>query len=75
MGRITSAAGDVTFDMKSIRTDTNGFVIIGRMGVWDAKVHLSYKEMLGGFGNPKTLVAVLRIPILLLKGLFGQKQK
>ncbi len=75
MGRITSAAGDVAFNMKSIRTDTNGFVIIGTMGVWDAEVYLSYKEILGGFVNPKTLLAVLKIPILLLIGLFRQKEK
>ena len=72
MGKIVSAAGEVAFVLKLVRTGTNGFVIIGRMGVWDAEVYLSYKEMLGSLVTPKTLLAMLKIPILLSRGIVGE---
>ena len=75
MGRILSAAGDVAFDMKSVATSAEGFVITGRMGVWDAEIYLSYKEMLVGFLKPKVILGILKVPILLLTGLFRRKGK
>jgi len=75
MGKIISAAGEVSFVMKLVGTDSDGFVITGRMGVWDAKIYLSYKEMLVSFLKPRALLALLEIPVLLLMGLFRQKGK
>jgi len=75
MGKIISAAGEVSFIMRLVGTDRDGFVITGRMGVWDAKIYLSYKEMLVSFLKPGTLLAILGIPVLLFMGLFRQKEK
>ena len=75
MGKILSAAGEIAFEMKSVETDPSGFIIVGRMGVWDAKVYLSYKEMFGSFLKPRAVLATLKIPFLLLVGLFRRNGK
>ncbi len=70
MGKVVSAAGDVTFTMRVIKADDKGLVIIGTMGVWDAEVFLTYRELFGNFVRPSTLISIVRIPFLLLKRLF-----
>ncbi len=76
MGKIVSPSGVQIFQMKSVGTDSEGFVIFSTMGVWDAEIHLSYKEMVGAFLRPKALLAMLKIPIFLVsKGLFKRKGK
>lgn len=73
MGKVISPAGDQSFQIISIRTDTEGFVMYGRMGVWDAEVHMYYKETFATILHPKTILAILKIPILLLGRLFKKK--
>lgn len=74
MSKVISPAGDQVFEIKSVGTDVDGFVMVGRMGVWDAEVHLSYGEIFTSFLKPKALLAILKIPIFLLKGLFIPKK-
>ena len=73
MGKLISPAGDQNFQMIPIRTDTEGFVMDRRMGVWNAEVHTYYKETFATILHPKTILAILKIPILLLERLFKKK--
>lgn len=75
MSKVISPAGDQNFEIKSVDTDIDGFIMIGRMGVWDAEVHLSYGEIFLSFLNPKAILAMIKIPFLLFKGLFRPKGK
>jgi hypothetical protein len=59
--------------MISIRTDTEGFIMDGRMGVWNVEVHVYYKETFATILHPKTILAMLKIPLLLLERLFNKK--
>ena len=70
MGKIVSPAGEQIFHINAVKTDAQGFVVVSRMGVWDAEIHLSYKEIAASFLTPKALLAMLKVPILLLKGSF-----
>lgn len=75
MGKIVSPAGEQVFEMHAIKTDNEGVVMVSSMGVWDAEVHLSYKEIAASLLKPGALLAILKIPFLLLKGLFKRRKE
>lgn len=75
MGKIISQAGEVAFNVKSLKREGDDLVIIGIMGIWEARVYLSYKEILALFLNRNLLLTIIVLPIQLLKGLFRQSEK
>ncbi|MBI2854463.1 MAG: hypothetical protein HYX87_06030 [Chloroflexi bacterium] len=74
MGKIISAAGEVTFVTSGVRSRGSNLIIVGKMGIWDAEVYLSSGEMLRVFFNPRTLFALIRIPLFLIANLFRRKK-
>ena len=72
MGRIVSPAGEVAFNVSSLRRDGEELVIIGRMGIWDAKVYLPFKELLrlSPTAIPLIIFMLIMLPIYFFKRVF-----
>ena len=70
MGKIVSPAGEVTFSMKSLKRKGDDLVIISTMGVWEAEVYISYKEILKFFLSRSLLLTVIMFPILIFRHWF-----
>ena len=75
MGKIISPAGDVAFEMQSLKRKGTDIVIVGRMGVWDSEIYLTYGEMIRFFLGRGVLQIIIGLPVVLIKGLFGKKKK
>jgi hypothetical protein len=75
MGKIISPAGELAFEMKSLMRKGTNIVIVGRMGVWDSEIYLSYGEVLRFFLGLGVLQIVIGLPVVLMRGLFGRKNR
>ena len=64
---IRSMAGDFNISIERFETDSGRLVMIGKMGVWDARTYITPRELLGVFGKllrPAVLFYILRLPFL-----------
>jgi hypothetical protein len=75
MGRINSPAGDIAFEMKSLKPKKAGVLILATMGVWESEIYFSYTETLRFFLTPRQLLALITIPIVFIMGLFKRDKK
>ena len=75
MGKIVSPAGEMNIEMTSLKRKGNDIVIVGKMGVWDSEIYLSYGEMIRFFLGRGILQIIIGLPVVLIRGLFGQKKK
>lgn len=68
---IHSQAGDFEIDVKSFEREGDDLVMVGAMGVWEARTHVTPKDAASVLWTSVTSPAVwgfvLRLPILLLK--------
>ena len=75
MGKIVSPAGEMNIEMTSLKRKGNDIVIVGKMGVWDSEIYLSYKEMLRFPLVRGVLSIITGLPVVLIRGLFARKKK
>ena len=68
---IKSMAGDFELSIERIEVEGRNLVIVGKMGVWDARSYLSAREaisVLGKLVRLKTIGFLLALPVLALRG-------
>lgn len=69
---IKSPAGDFPITIERFEIEAGDFVIIGRMGVWDARTHVPPRDFLSLLGklllSPSVLLYAIRAPFLLGRG-------
>jgi hypothetical protein len=79
LGKIVSEAGEVKFEIKSVKREAQDLVVIGTMGVWESKVYLTPEEMMRALipalSSPRVLLFILSFPIVLLKNRFRSKKR
>lgn len=64
---IRSMAGDFEITIENFETENGKLVMIGRMGVWDARTYITPRELVGVFGKllrPRMLPWILSLPFL-----------
>ena len=68
---ISSPAGDFPITIERFEVDNGELVIVGRMGVWDARTHVSAKDFLSVlcklFLSPAVLLYALKAPFLAVR--------
>lgn len=66
---IKSMAGDFEIEISGFETDGGHLVMVGRMGVWDARTYINAREFLGillKLLSPTVVLYALRAPFLAL---------
>ena len=66
---IKSMAGDFEFAISRFEREDHKLVVVGKMGVWEAKTYISAQELVGVFGkllSRSVLFYVLTLPYQLL---------
>lgn len=64
-------AGDFEISIQKFEVDGRHLVMVGKMGVWDARTYITARELVNVFGkmlSPAVIGFVLKLPILLLTG-------
>ncbi len=64
---IRSMAGDFEITIERFETEQGKLVMIGRMGVWDARTYITPRELIVIFGKllrPRMLPWILGLPFL-----------
>ncbi len=68
---IKSPAGEFPITIEGFETESGELIIVGRMGVWDARTHIGSGEFLRLlcklFFSPTVLLYALRAPFLALR--------
>ncbi len=67
---IKSLAGDFEVTISNFETENGQLVMVGKMGVWNARTYITAREALGVMRkllSPVVIFFVLRIPVLLLR--------
>jgi hypothetical protein len=69
---IRSPAGEFPITIDSFDTENGQLIIVGRMGVWDARTHVEAGEFLGLlaklFLSPTVLLYAVKAPFLAFRG-------
>jgi hypothetical protein len=68
---IKSLAGDFEVTISKFESENGQLVMVGKMGVWDARTYITAREALGVMFkllSPVVIFFVLRMPVLLLRG-------
>lgn len=68
---IRSMAGDFELSIDRIEVEGRNLVIVGKMGVWDARSYLTAREavsVLGKLARFKTIGFLLALPVLAMRG-------
>lgn len=68
---IKSPAGEFPIEIAKFETENGYLVMVGKMGVWDARTYITARELLGVFAkllNPVVLMYFVRLPFLLFRG-------
>jgi hypothetical protein len=72
---IKSPAGDFPISIDGFETQNGELIIVGRMGVWDARTHVSAGEFLRLIGklflSPAVLLFALKAPLLAFRARAG----
>lgn len=68
---IKSQAGDFTIDVQHFEVEGRDLVLVGKMGVWDARLYMKPREVVS-FGwkllsRLQTLFYIVRLPLLVLR--------
>jgi len=76
--KIESAAGEFAFDIESMTIDGDTMVLLGKMGVWEAKTQLSQADLLKllglTVGSFRFWGFALRLPGYALRRRFSKKK-
>lgn len=76
--KIESAAGEFAFDIESMTIDGDTMVLLGKMGVWDAKTRLTRADLLKllglTVGSFRFWGFALRLPGYALRRRFGRQK-
>ena len=65
---IKSMAGDFEISIVRFETEDGHLVMVGKMGVWDARTYVTPRELVAVLGkllNPAVLFYLIRLPYLL----------
>lgn len=68
---IKSLAGEFEVDISRFEMENGQLVIVGKMGVWDARTYVTAREALSVMRkllSPVVIFFFLRMPVLLLRG-------
>jgi hypothetical protein len=60
-------AGDFEISIDRLETENGRLIVVGQMGVWDARTYISPRELVAVFAkllHPRILFYLLQIPIL-----------
>jgi hypothetical protein len=63
-------AGDFEISINGFEVEDGRLVMVGRMGVWDARTYITPRELfsvLGKLLHPTVLLYVLRLPVLVFR--------
>lgn len=66
---IRSMAGDFDISIGKIETEDGQMVVVGKMGVWDSRIYITPRELIGILAKlmrPSILFYILRLPFLAL---------
>lgn len=67
---IKSLAGDFEISIERFETEGRQLIMVGKMGVWDARTYIAPREFLHVLGkllSPRLLGYLLRLPFFLLR--------
>jgi hypothetical protein len=68
---IKSPAGEFPITIERFEVEQDDLVIVGRMGVWDARTHVPPRDFLAVLGkllfSPSVLLYAVRAPFLALR--------
>lgn len=68
--KIVSMAGEFEIKISSFDVEKDQLVMVGVMGVWQARTYMSAREMIGLLLKsltPKVLWFLVRVPLLLMR--------
>ncbi len=68
---IKSPAGEFPIEIAKFETEDGYLVMVGKMGVWDARTYITARELLGVIAKlltPVVLMYLVRLPFLLYRG-------
>lgn len=68
---IKSLAGDFEVTISKFESENGQLVMVGKMGVWDARTYITAREAVGVMCkllSPVVIFFLLRMPVLLLRG-------
>ncbi len=68
---IKSPAGEFPIEIAKFETEDGYLVMVGKMGVWDARTYITARELLGVIAKlltPVVLMYLVRLPFLLFRG-------
>lgn len=66
---IRSMAGDFEISIDRFETEDGRLIMVGQMGVWDARTYITPRELISVFAkllHPRMLFYIIRLPILAL---------
>lgn len=72
---IKSLAGEFKVTVERFETEGRDLVMVGKMGVWDARMYIPARELMSVFGKllrPRVMGYLLRAPFLLLGRASGE---
>ena len=64
---IKSMAGDFEISIDRFETENGRLIMVGQMGVWDARTYISPRELVSVLAkllHPRILFYIIRLPIL-----------
>jgi len=64
---IRSMAGDFEISIERFEIENGRLIMVGRMGVWDARTYITPRELIGVFAKllrPRMLPYLLSVPFL-----------
>lgn len=67
---IKSQAGEFDIAIEKFEVEGSHLVMVGKMGVWDARTYLTARELISVLGqliNPAVIGYLLRVPFLLIR--------
>lgn len=74
--KVVTSEGDFAIEITELTREGDNLVMIGTMGVWEAKTVIMAEEMLHLLRlslNTKVIFYLIFLPFILLKGLFRKK--
>lgn len=75
MPLMKTPAGDMEMTLLGLESRDDQLVAVGKLGAWTAEIFFTPKDILGmaGLLNWGVIVLIVRLPVLIIKGLFNRK--
>ena len=76
--RFNSGLGEFELSVDRVEIRDDKYVLVGKMGVWDAETIMEPEELVGLYlksARPKITLYFLRLPFLLIKRWFARRKR